>query len=79
MQIEYHVFCFDRTLYLTFQQPPKHSREHILGYLDVLYDKWMDAKDTVTDAMPLEEFLVFGISIFCNQMPIWESIDDEEV
>lgn len=78
MVITYNVFCFDRTLTLKFKDPVKHSRETILGYLDVLYDKWQEAKDTVAEAMPLEEFLVFGISIFCDQMPeSWESIDNE--
>lgn len=77
MIVEYHVFCFDRTLTLNFKQQPKHSRETILGYLDILYDKWQNAQDTITDAMPLEEFLVFGISIFCDQMPEWTSTDNE--
>lgn len=77
MIITYDVFCFDRTLTLKFKDPVKHTPEVITGYLDVLYDKWQDAQDTITDAMPLEEFLVFGISIFCDQMPEWESIDNE--
>ncbi len=77
MIVEYNVFCFDRTLTLIFKDPVKHTPEIITGYLDVLYDKWQEAKDTVTEAMPLEEFLVFGISIFCDQIPKWESIDNE--
>jgi hypothetical protein len=78
MVVTYDVFCFDRTLTLTFQEPVKHNAETITKYLDVLYDKWQDAVDSVTECMPLEEFLVFGISIFCGQMPAWDSTDWEE-
>ena len=76
--ITYDVFCFNRTLTMTFKAPLIHSAEEILKHLDKLYDKWQDAQDVVTEAMPLEEFLVFGISIFCKQEPKWESIDWEE-
>ena len=78
MVVEYNVFCFDRTLRLIFPDSVTRTESQIIGYLEVLYDKWMDAKDTVIEAMPLEEFLVFGIGIFCGTTPTWESIDNEE-
>ena len=78
MIVEYDVFCFYRTLTLEFSDKVKYTPEMIKGYLDVLYDKWQAADDMDTEAMPLEEFLVLGVAIFCEELPTWTSIDNEE-
>ena len=77
MIVEYDVFCFDRTLTLVFSDKVKYTPEMIKGYLDVLYDKWQAAEKDI-EAMPLEEFLVLGVAIFCEEYPTWTSTDNEE-
>lgn len=78
MIVEYDVFCFNRTLTLIFSDKVKYTPEMIVKYLDVLYDKWQAADDMDTEAMPLEEFLVLGVAIFCEELPTWTSTDNEE-
>lgn len=79
MIVEYDVFCFDRTLTLVFSDKVKYTPEIIVGYLDVLYDKWQNAATPDIECMPLEEFLVLGVAIFCEEFPTWTSTDNEEV
>ena len=76
MIVEYDVFCFDRTLTLIFSDKVKYTPEIIKGYLNVLYDKWQAAEKDI-EAMPLEEFLVLGVAIFCEELPTWTSTDNE--
>lgn len=86
MIVEYDIFCFNRTLTLEFRDTIKRTPEEITKYLDVLYDKWHHTEDIADpklranlEATPLEEYLVFGITLFCKQPPIkWESTDNEE-
>lgn len=86
MIVEYDIFCFNRTLALEFRNTVRRTPEEITKYLDVLYDKWHHTEDIEDpklranlEATPLEEYLVFGITLFCKQPPVsWESIDNEE-
>lgn len=86
MIVNYDIFCFNRTLTLEFRDTVKHTPEEITKYLDVLYDKWHHTEDIADpqlranlEATPLEEYLVFGITLFCKQSPVsWTSTDNEE-
>jgi hypothetical protein len=85
MIVNYDVFCLNRTLTLTFRDTVKRTPEEITKYLDVLYDKWHHTEDIADpqlranlEATPLEEYLVFGITLFCKQPPVeWVSTDNE--
>lgn len=74
MIIEYDIFCFNRTLRITFPDNTSVSKNTILKCLDTYYDSWHSTEDA--QCTPLEEYMMICLSIICNDWISWESIDN---
>ena len=79
MIIEYDVFCFKRTLTITFPDKYENLKDEILEMLDDYYDEWhgtLVGMDTC-----LEEYMMDRLSETYSMWEEWESIpygDDYE-
>lgn len=74
MIVEYDIFCFNRTLRITFPDNTSVSKNTILKCLNIYYDSWHSMEDA--QYMPLEEYMMICLSIICNDWISWESIDN---
>lgn len=79
-EVEYDVFCFERTLKIKFSKGSNINKDRIWELLDKLYDEWQDDDDP---DMCLEEYMVEGICEICGlTVEEWDSIpygEDAEV
>lgn len=78
-EVEYDVFCFERTLKIKFSKGSNINKDRIWELLDKLYDEWQDDDDP---DMCLEEYMVESICEICGlTVEEWDSIpygDDYE-
>ena len=79
-EVEYDVFCFERTLKIKFSKGSNIDKDRIWELLDKLYDEWQDDDDP---DMCLEEYMVESICEICGlTVEYWDSIpygEDAEV
>ncbi len=73
MTIEYDIFCFNRTLYVTFPEEYEYFESDILDALGTFYDEWQNSDEgycceEYMIKRLLERYAVLG----------WESIEWEE-
>lgn len=73
MQIEYDIFCFNRTLYVTFPDEYEYFESDILDALDTFYDEWQNSDEGCC----CEEYMIQRLSERYAVLG-WESIDWEE-
>ena len=71
-EVEYDVFCFERTLKIKFSKGSNINKDEIWKALDKYYDEWQDNDDP---DMCLEEFMVESV---CEEFDLivedWDSI-----
>lgn len=73
MNIEYDIFCFNRTLYVTFPEEYEYFESDILDALDTFYDEWQNSDEGCC----CEEYIIQRLSERYAVLG-WESINWEE-
>lgn len=73
MTIEYDIFCFNRTLYITFLEEYEYLESAILDALSTFYDEWQNSDDGCC----CEEYMIKRLSERYAVLG-WESIEWEE-
>ena len=74
MIVEYDVFCFERTLTITFPDSYEHSKATILELLDRHYTFWHNTSSHVVQCTCLEEFMMDRLAEMGYAWEEWESI-----